>query len=214
MASSAPAIKRSIVYIDGFNFYYGAIRGGPDKWLDLQRYFTMVRSHDDIQAIRYFTAKIDGSHATHQAAYLRALSTLPLVDITLGQFKTKTITCRASGCTFTGLRRFASQEEKRTDVNIAIAMLDDAYQDLCDRFIVVSGDSDLVPAVAQIKARFPEKKVIVYVPARDRTRGAATELRTSADKDRTLPLEKLRHAHFPATITDGGGTTITKPASW
>ena len=84
MASSAPAVKRSVIYIDGFNFYYGAIQGGPHRWLNLQRYFTMLRPHDDIQAIRYFTARINGSHAAHQDAYLKALSTLPLVDITLG----------------------------------------------------------------------------------------------------------------------------------
>jgi hypothetical protein len=35
--------RRSIIYVDGFNLYYGAVRGGPHKWLDLQKYFTMLR---------------------------------------------------------------------------------------------------------------------------------------------------------------------------
>jgi uncharacterized LabA/DUF88 family protein len=93
-------------------------------------------------------------------------------------------------------------------------MLDDAYQDLCERFVIVSGDLDLVPAVDQVKARFPDKEVIVYVPARTRIRGAATELRGAADKDRTLPLRLLRHCQLPVSITDGAGVTIRKPASW
>jgi uncharacterized LabA/DUF88 family protein len=105
-------------------------------------------------------------------------------------------------------------EEKRTDVNIAVYMLDDAYQELAERFIVVSGDSDLVPAVTMLKTRFPDKEVIVYVPARSRVRGAAVELRAVADKDRTLPLEKLQHCQFPVRVPDGGGGVIVKPASW
>ena len=109
---------------------------------------------------------------------------------------------------------FSAPEEKRTDVNIAVTMLDDAYQDLCERFVIVSGDSDLVPAVDQVKARFPEKEVIVYLPARTAIRGAATELRGAADKDRTLPLELLRHCQLPASVADGAGATIQKPAGW
>ena len=50
-----PAPKpRSIIYVDGFNLYYGAIRGGAHKWLDLQRYVTMIRKGDDIRQIHYF----------------------------------------------------------------------------------------------------------------------------------------------------------------
>jgi len=214
MASSVPTRKRSVVYVDGFNLYYGAVKGSPHKWLDLQRYFEMLRPHDDIQAVRYFTALIDGPRRRNQLAYVRALETLPLVEIVLGKFKMKQVTCQVRACTFTGTRRFTTQEEKRTDVNIAVRMLDDAYQNVCDRFVIVSGDSDLVPVVNEVKARFPDKEVIVYVPARSRVRGAAVELRAAADKDRVLPLEKLPHAQFPPRVPDGSGRVITKPADW
>ena len=212
--TTLPARKRSIVYVDGFNLYYGLVKDSPYKWLNLQRYFEMIRPHDDIQIIRYFTAMIDGSRKTNQLRYLRALETLPLVQIILGQFKTKTVSCKVRACRFTGSRRFATQEEKRTDVNIAVHMLDDAYSDLCDRFVLVSGDSDLVPAVDLLKARFPGKEVIVYVPARDRVRGAAVELRSAADKNRTLPREKLPHAQFPVQVPASAGSVVTKPADW
>jgi uncharacterized LabA/DUF88 family protein len=55
-------------------------------------------------------------------------------------------------------------EEKRTDVNITVFMLDDAYRDMCDQFVIFSGDSDLVPAVNMVRLRFPKKKIIVCVP--------------------------------------------------
>ena len=49
-------------------------------------------------------------------------------------------------------------EEKRTDVNIAVFMLDDAYRDMCDQFVIFSSDSDLVPAVNMVRLRFPKKE--------------------------------------------------------
>ena len=48
-----PKPKRSIIHIDGFNLYYGALRGGPYKWLNLERYFHLLLPNDNIQNIRY-----------------------------------------------------------------------------------------------------------------------------------------------------------------
>ena len=85
--------KKSIVYIDGFNLYYGLMRGGPYKWLNLQKYFERLRPDDDIQAIRYFTAMIAGARRSNRRTYLRALETLPLVETILGRFKDKQVNC-------------------------------------------------------------------------------------------------------------------------
>ncbi|MGW8255844.1 MAG: NYN domain-containing protein, partial [Thermoguttaceae bacterium] len=140
--------KRSVIYIDSFNLYYGALKGGPHKWLNIERYFRLLRPHDAIEKIRYFTARINGPRASNQEKYLTALTTLPLVEVILGKFKSKRIECQVTTCDFPGSRFFSSFEEKRTDVNIALWMLHDAQKDLCDRLILVSGDSDLVPAVS------------------------------------------------------------------
>jgi uncharacterized LabA/DUF88 family protein len=210
----AKARPRSIVYNDGFNLYYGAIRGSPHKWLNLQRYFEMLRPDDDVQFVKYFTALTSGPSLARQEVYLRALGTLRKVEKILGKFKTKQIMCRNSSCTHNGDRLFTSQEEKRTDVNIAIHLLNDGYKNACDTFIIVSGDSDLVPSVNMLTQLFPPKKVVVYVPARNATRGAAVELRAAADADRLLPLNILAVAQFPASIPDGAGGMIAKPATW
>jgi uncharacterized LabA/DUF88 family protein len=206
--------NRSIIYIDGFNLYYGAIRGTHDKWLNIQRMFERLRPHDDIQVIRYFTALVDGDKAARQRVYLQAIETCPKVQIVLGKFKNKQIKCGVAECPHAGPRTFTKPEEKRTDVGIAIGLLDDAYQDRADRFVVVSGDSDLVPALAMLKRRFPVKELVVYVPSRNPIRGAAVELRSAADKDRTLPLGLIKLSQFPATLPDGHGGTIHKPVGW
>ena len=212
---SAKSRRRSIVYVDGFiNLYHGSVKGTKHKWLNLEKYFEKLRNADDLVKVHYFTALMHGPPRTRQDAYLCALDTLPKVNVILGKYKTKSVSCNVTTCVHSGDRRFATWEEKRTDVNIAVQMIDDAYQDECDNFIIVSGDSDLVPVLHQIKLRFPDKKVIVYVPARSSIRGAAVEIRAAADKDSTLPMQLLSHCQFPSKVPDGLGRTIEKPASW
>ena len=208
---------RTIIYIDGFNLYYGALKGTPHKWLNLERYFSLLRPHDDIRAIKYFTAMVTGPTRAHQVTYLNALATLPLVEVILGKFKKKRVHCGEPSCSHAGNRLFETVEEKRTDVNIAVLMLDDAYQNACDQFVLISGDSDLVPALNLIRARFPSKRIVVYVPhslALSTTRGFAVELRSAAHVNRDLPLNLLKLSQFPSSVPDGAGGSITKPAAW
>lgn len=207
--------RRTIVYIDGFNLYYGAVRNKPElKWLDIARFCRLLRPNDDLRIIRYFSALVEGPTKVNQEIYLRALSTTPLVDIILGKFKRKTLKCGVAACNTAGPRLYDTREEKRTDVNIAIFMLDDAYRDLCDQIIIFSGDSDLVPAVQMVRLRFPQKRIVVYVPSQNPMRGAAVELRTSAHAHKTLPLQILSKAQFPNQIPDGAGGFLSRPATW
>ena len=206
--------KRSIVYIDGFNFYYGAVKGTPYKWLDLQKYFELLRQDDDIKKIWYFTAKVSGSQLVRQEAYFNALATLPAIEMVFGLYKMKKLRCKIRECGHQGNKSYQVPEEKGTDVNIALQMLDDAYQSACDRIILVSGDSDLVPAVKLIKKRHPEIQVTVYIPATDPKRGAATELRNVADKNKTLPSALFSKAQFPEILIGASGKPICKPSGW
>jgi uncharacterized LabA/DUF88 family protein len=93
-------------------------------------------------------------------------------------------------------------------------MLDDAYQNECDLFVLVSGDSDLVPPIRMIRNRFLDKRVIVYVPAQHPTRSHAVELRASAHANRNLPLNLLKCCQFANPLPDGTGGLLTKPATW
>ncbi len=205
---------KTIVYIDGFNLYYGALKGTSHKWLNLERYFTRLLPHDSVVAIKYFSAPVSGSAGERQSIYLQALDTLPLVTVVLGKFKRKTATCRVAKCVFDGDRRYQTSEEKRTDVNIAVHLVDDAYQEKADKLVIVSGDSDLIPPIHLIRSRFPHKKIVVYVPARRSTRGAAVELRSAAHANRTLPENLLSRSQFSASVSDGVGGVLNKPSGW
>ena len=214
MLNRPPPALRTIIYVDGLNFYYGAVKGTPRwKWLDIERFCKLLRPHDDIRQIRYFSSLIQGPTKSNQEAYLKALSTTPLVGVILGKFKMKKAKCGVAECGHPS-KWFQTPEEKRTDVNIAVFMVDDAYQDLCDQLIVFSGDSDLVPAVNVVRLRFPKKKVIVYVPSADPVRGAAVELRTAANVHRTIPRQLLAKSQFADQVPDGFGGIIARPAAW
>ncbi|MDE0133772.1 MAG: NYN domain-containing protein [Acidimicrobiaceae bacterium] len=86
----------TIVYIDGFNLYYGTVKETPYKWLDLEALCRRLLPRDNIVKIRYFTARVsarpnDPQQADRQDAYLRALATLPLLEIHYGRFKTRPV---------------------------------------------------------------------------------------------------------------------------
>jgi len=209
--------RRTIVYIDGLNLYYGAVRRTPYKWLNLELLFRRLRPHDDLKQIYYFTALVEHREkAARQMQYLKALDTRPLVKAVIGRFKMKKVKCGIEKCRYDGLRYFEVPEEKRTDVSIATQMLDDAFLDQADNLILVSGDSDLVPAIDRIRERFPEKEIIVYIPApsKGHVRAAAVELRAAAHKARELPMILIKRCQFPVKVAGRDGKVIAKPAEW
>ena len=189
-------------------------KGTSHKWLDLQKYFNLLRQDDELQRIWYFTAKVKGAQLARQEAYFDALSASPLLELVFGLYKEKTTSCRVVGCGYEGKKTYRVSEEKRTDVNIALQMIDNAYQGACERMILVSGDSDLVPAVQLIKKRHPRIQVIVYVPASNPKRGAAKELRSAAGKNKTLPMALLSKAQFPTSLRGFSGNIVKKTSSW
>ncbi len=82
--------------MDGFNLYYGAVKGTSFKWLDpvhLSRLLLPPRYK--IDKLLYFTARVSGisdpGAPARQQTYLNALSTLPEVDVHFGSFLAKTV---------------------------------------------------------------------------------------------------------------------------
>ena len=83
---------RTYVYIDGFNFYYGCIRNTPYRWLDLFRFAQAMLEKNEVVRVKYFTAIVKSSTADptkqiRQQTYLRALATIPRIQVFLGSFQ-------------------------------------------------------------------------------------------------------------------------------
>ncbi len=87
--------KKTIVYIDGFNFYYGCLKGSPYKWLDLKSLFTkLLDETHELVAIKYFTAPIssrggDNSSRLRQKVYIKAIEAfIPELTVYHGHYLT------------------------------------------------------------------------------------------------------------------------------
>ena len=85
-------MKRTRVYIDGYNLYYGLLKGTPWKWLDLELFSKGLLNPDhEIVSIDYFTAPVkthphDPAALDRQKIYLQALSKNPLIKTVLGYY--------------------------------------------------------------------------------------------------------------------------------
>ena len=225
---------RVSAYFDGFNFYYGAVRKTPYKWLNIKELIVHhIPKTDTVTKVKYFTARVkpqleDPLQPARQQAYFRALQTIPEVEIILGFYlekikksklhllDTPILNYLASklhpSLTYFNKRlilaKTVKQEEKGSDVNLASHLIHDAHRNAFDHAIVVTGDSDLIEAI-RIVTKEIHKKVTVLNP---QSRKSA-ELKKVASHYHNLNKNLLSSCLFPPIMTDGTGT-FHKPASW
>jgi len=209
-AKSPPT--RVIAYIDGFNLYFGMRERGWRRyyWLDVRKLAeNLLRPGQQLAVVRYFTSRVSptpGNPNQHrrQNFYLEALGTLADTTIQFGHYLSKTIQCRQCGATW------INSEEKMTDVNIAIALTADAFQNLFDTALLVSGDSDLTGPVVQVKRFFPEKRVVVaFPPAR-----SSALLSQEAHAAFTISRKTLHDSQLPDRIRKPDGFVLHRPQEW
>jgi len=79
-----------------------------------------------------------------------------------------------------------------------------------DTALVISGDSDLIPAIEAIKKTFPAKQIGVVIPISRR----AEELKQVADFHRKVKQKHLQTCQFDDTITIDQNTVLQRPSSW
>jgi uncharacterized LabA/DUF88 family protein len=59
---------------------------------------------------------------------------------------------------------YETYEEKKTDVNMSVSIVGDAFTDSYDKAILITGDNDIAPAVVRVKKTFPNKEFLVVFP--------------------------------------------------
>ncbi len=207
---------RANIYIDGFNFYYRAVRGTPYKWLNLHAMLVAMLPKDTINRIRYFTAPItprpnDPMSPQRQQVYLRALETLPNFSIHLGNFLTNPtfmpLVNPPPGGPSTAY--VFKTEEKGSDVNLATHLLCDAVDGDFELAIVVTNDSDLALPIQMVRDKF-NLKIGVFSP----TKKTTFRLQQSATFHIAIHKRHWRNNQFPPLVYDPQGNPIRKPATW
>jgi uncharacterized LabA/DUF88 family protein len=209
---------RTNVYVDGFNLYYGCLKGTPYRWLDLEALCTRLLPTNSIHRIRYFTARVTARpnkphDPVHQETYLRALRTLPAVTIHLGHFLTKPATMPLAN-PVPGGPKFAEvmkTEEKGSDVNLATYLLADAFRNDADCFVIVSNDSDLTEPMRIVRHELG-KVVGLLNPQRPAKRSRAL-MSCKPSFFKQIRAGALGSSQFPPALRDGTGA-FTKPRGW
>lgn len=205
-------MERVIVYIDGFNLYFGMKekRWRRYYWLNVHLLAkNLLKPYQKLIETKYFTSRVssmpnDPGKAKRQGEYLEALSTVPMCKIFYGHYLGKEIHCNKCGNFWT------THEEKMTDVNISVELMTDVYQDKFDTAFLISGDSDLVGPIKAVRRLFPLKKVVVgFPPCRH-----SAQLKKVANAIFVISRKKISESILPDQVIKPDGYILRRPDRW
>lgn len=202
-------MARVAVFVDGFNVYHALERNvnfRKYKWLDyaaLARCY--VRGQDELVKVYLFTtpATWDPRKVARHRVYLH-LQRRRGVEVVLGKFKMRDRHCLRCN------QSYRSPEEKLTDVNIAVHLLQQAYLDAYDRAILVTGDTDLLPAIQAVQQTFPTQEVGVVIPIGNKS----NDLIAQCGFRFRMEEAHLARSQFPDEVDDPTYGKVQRPPSW
>lgn len=200
------------IYIDGFNFYYGCIKDTPYHWLDIGKMCHLLLPNDEIHRIKYFTALVearpnDPDQPVRQQTFLRALQTIPNLEIILGTFLSHEVKMPLSPFG-SGYAKVIKTEEKGSDVNIATHLLVDGFKKDYELAVIVSNDSDLLMPIQVVTREF-KKPVGLLNPQKH----PSVALLPYVQFIKKIRRSVLKNCLFPDVMSDKDGQ-FSKPAGW
>ncbi len=177
------------------------------KWLSLNKLANcfVVYKGDVIVGIEYFTTLVtwDAGKLARHKLYIKVQENDGVL-VTYGEFKRKDVKCKLCK------KVFPTVEEKQTDVNIALRLFQLAVEDKYGKAIIISGDTDLLPAMKAIQKNFPGKQIGVVIPI-----GKSSEdFKNQADFHYRMKEKHLQSSRYDDTIALKDGSTVTCPANW
>lgn len=194
---------RILAFIDGLNLYHSLPK--QYRWLNLKKLCqAFVTKSESLNHIYYFTALAlwnEGKVRKHKK-YIEVLEASG-IQVIYGNFKKVTRKCR--NCH----KKYQTFEEKETDVNMGLYLLNAAYQNQFDKFLLLTADSDLIPAIKTVKKHFPNKKSHIILPVNAKSK----DLKNNSDQTSQIKILQLSLSLFPDTV-DLKSNTISKPESW
>lgn len=203
--------ERVVCFVDGFNLYHAInnLRLPHLKWLDLWKLASALTrpKSQKLLNVFYFSAYAEWLPASKKRhlQYVKALTQVGVTPI-MGQFKAKDRKCPKCK------HQWCGHEEKETDVNIALALLNLSYQNKYDRALLISNDSDLAPAIHMVRKHFPHKQITTVVPPHYMH---SNELIQTATDKAKISINHLERCLLPATLFDAGGNCVaTRPIEY
>lgn len=217
---------KTIVYVDGYNLYYGLLRRSAFKWLDLYCLFQehALGQNAEVLEVRYYTAPVlgrmsdDPESSRRQRTYLQALRKMPPNKVTIieGKIMAETPVLRlvnplpeCPGLTHVKVHDFT---EKKTDVNLAADLITGAWTGAYEQAVICSNDTDLEGALRVVKEHRPAIRLGLVAPIpSDDSRKIAADLKSHADWSKVLSKVHLERSQLPDKIP---GTALRRPPAW
>ena len=172
-------------------------------------------ARNQIIALRYYIARVSGERdpgkPRRQRIYLNALETINGLTIHYGHFLATTKR-RPLAHPWPGAPRVVEvldTEEKGSDVNLALHVLNDAWRNAYDCAVVVSNDSDLAESLRLVKAQ--HRKLIGLITPGAPLRKTSWQLRQHAHFTKPIRTWALEASQLPDPVP---GTSIRKPSAW
>ncbi len=200
--------ERVIVYIDGFNLYFGMREAGFDycRWLNLKVLVqNLLHSNQTLVDIYYFTSRVSNSpdKQKRQSIYIDALQSVG-IKVVYGNYQDGTEECKRCG------NVWRTAKEKMTDVNIATSIIIHAFQDKYDAAMLITGDSDLVPPIKSVHENFKNKRVFLAFPPKRHNSSMALVSKGSF----IIGRKKLVDSQFEEEVISKTGYKLRRPDSW
>jgi uncharacterized LabA/DUF88 family protein len=212
-------MKKVIFYVDGFNFYHGFksyIDSNADwknyYWIDfvkLYSHFVFPDDGQELHRVKYFTAPpSNDSKRSKQSALFGANKVLngDKFEVINGHYSDKFITCKAL-CK----EEFKVPEEKCTDVNLALHIVQDCMAGDVDVVVLITADSDQLSTIKLLKAKFPKVKVRLYFPPDRRSNELRSEISPVVFLENHE--DKFKKSIMPSEVRSEK-KKYTKPPDW
>ncbi len=209
--------QRVTFYVDGYNFYYGLRRTINRNelwtrqyyWLDMVKFFeSFLGDNQRLEKVIYFTATpLNPQKKNRQGVLFNANKFLNgnRFEIVRGKFLENWLECPFC---HSGILK---PEEKKTDVNISVRMMENCAQDRTDVVVLVSADCDLVPPLESIHKYHPEKFIKVFCPPSNHSDNLYTSMKRIRVKITYLLHNQRR---FDDAVMDSKVGKYTVPEKW
>jgi uncharacterized LabA/DUF88 family protein len=217
---------RTVVFVDGYNLYYGLLRKSKFKWLDLVRLFgehVLGRENELIQ-VRYYTAPVlgrmcdDPASPQRQRQYLQAMRVMHPEQLVIVQGKIvattpyqRMVRSSSEGSSNEKIRVY-SFTEKKSDVNLATDLVTGAWKKTFEHAVICSNDTDLEAALQAVKRDHPNLCLGLVAPiASSDYRQISKDLARHATWMKILSPAHLANAQLPDKIPK---SKLHRPDSW
>ncbi|MDN5856282.1 MAG: NYN domain-containing protein, partial [Actinomycetia bacterium] len=212
-----PDPMRTNVYVDGFNLYYGCLKGTAHRWLDLE---ALCRKLLPPQRHTVQVLHRAGQRTSRPAARSCSPRDLPagtehsadrldppraLLDAHDSDAARPPDRGRAND------GRGRETEEKGSDVNLATYLLADAFRKDADAFVIISNDSDLTAPLRIVRHELG--MVVGLVNPRKPAKRSQALQNCQPTFFKQIRATALATSQLPPSIVDATGK-ITRPAGW